>query len=68
MPEDEIQRICDRAGLSEHPAALHPLGFVDRLGEVHLPLDGYRPRSARRNGGPSLRRDHPFGVASVEVV
>ena len=40
MPEDEIQRIADRAGLSEHPAELHPLGFVDRHGEVQLPLDG----------------------------
>jgi hypothetical protein len=40
MPEDELQRIVDRAGLSEHPAELHPLGFVDRHGEVHLPLDG----------------------------
>jgi hypothetical protein len=40
MPEEEIQRICDRAGLSEHPAELHPLGFVDRHGEVHLPLEG----------------------------
>ncbi|MDX6647122.1 MAG: hypothetical protein QOK40_2849 [Miltoncostaeaceae bacterium] len=40
MPEDEIQRIVDRAGLADHPVALHPLGFVDRHGYVHLPLDG----------------------------
>lgn len=40
MPEDELQRIVDRAGLTEQPAELHPLGFVDRFGDVHLPLDG----------------------------
>ena len=40
MPEEEIQRICDRAGISEQPADLHPLGFVDRFGDVHLPLEG----------------------------
>jgi hypothetical protein len=40
MPEDELQRIVDRAGLGEQAAELHPLGFVDRRGEVHLPLDG----------------------------
>ena len=40
MPEDELQRIIDRAGVSETPTELHPLGFVDRHGEVHLPLDG----------------------------
>jgi hypothetical protein len=40
MREDEVQRIVDRAGLNEPPAELHPLGFVDRHGEVHLPLEG----------------------------
>ncbi len=40
MPKDELQRIVDRAGLSEAPEELHPLGFVDRHGAVHLPLDG----------------------------
>jgi hypothetical protein len=40
MPSDELQRIVDRAGLAEQPTDLHPLGFVDRHGDVHLPLDG----------------------------
>jgi hypothetical protein len=40
MPEDEIQRIADRAGLNEAPVKLHHLGFVDRFGEVNLPLEG----------------------------
>lgn len=40
MPEQEVDRIARRAGLAEDPARLHPLGFVDRHGEVHLPLDG----------------------------
>jgi hypothetical protein len=39
MPEDELQRICDRAGLTTPPVHLHRLGFCDRFGTVHLPLD-----------------------------
>jgi hypothetical protein len=40
MPEDELQRIIDRAGLDESPAELHPLAFKDRMGEVHVPVEG----------------------------
>ena len=40
MPEDELQRIIDRAGLEESPTDLHPLAFKDRYGEVHSPIDG----------------------------
>jgi hypothetical protein len=40
MDEDELQRICDRAGVSAVPSDLHPLAFRDRHGHVHLPLDG----------------------------
>lgn len=40
MHEDELQRICDRAGIDITPADLHPLGFRDRRRNVHLPLDG----------------------------
>lgn len=39
MPEVEVQRIMDRANLGGRPAALHYMGFRDRLGEVHLPLE-----------------------------
>ena len=40
MPEDELQRFIDRAGLDESPTDLHPLAFKDRHGEVHVPIDG----------------------------
>jgi hypothetical protein len=40
LTEDELQRICDRAGISSQPRDLHPLSFRDRHGRVHLPLDG----------------------------
>lgn len=40
MPEDELQRIIDRAGLAESAIDLHPLAFRDRHGEVHVPIDG----------------------------
>jgi hypothetical protein len=39
MREDELQRILDRAGITQEPSALHPLGYRDRHGDVHLPLD-----------------------------
>lgn len=39
MPEDEIQRIMDRANLEGQPTGLHHMGFRDRRGEVHLPLE-----------------------------
>lgn len=37
--EAELQRILDRAGVETAPAALHPLGFVDRRGTARLPLE-----------------------------
>jgi len=36
---DELQRILDRAGIETAPADLHPLGFIDRHGRAHMPLD-----------------------------
>ena len=39
MPEEEIDRIIDRAGLKERAADLHPLAFCDREGNVHLPIE-----------------------------
>jgi hypothetical protein len=39
IAETELERICDRAGVSPAPRALHPLAFRDRRGSVHLPLD-----------------------------
>jgi hypothetical protein len=39
MSEAELQRICDRAGLTSAPQDLHPLAYRDRRGDVHLPLD-----------------------------
>lgn len=39
MAENELQRILDRAGGTEAPTALHHLGYRDRHGDVHLPLD-----------------------------
>jgi hypothetical protein len=39
MSENELQRILDRAGLETPPTDLHFLGYRDRHGEVHLPLD-----------------------------
>jgi hypothetical protein len=39
MRESEVQRILDRTGLETEPARLHPLGYVDRGGDVNLPLD-----------------------------
>jgi hypothetical protein len=39
MSEAELQRVCDRAGLTKTPADLHPLAFRDRRGDVRLPLD-----------------------------
>jgi len=40
MPLDEVENITMRAGLEGPPEKLHPLGFVDRQGDVHLPLEG----------------------------
>jgi hypothetical protein len=37
--EDELQRILDRAGIDTAPADLHPVGFIDRHGRAHMPLD-----------------------------
>jgi hypothetical protein len=37
--EEELQRILDRAGISEPPTDLHHIGCRDRQGDVHLPLD-----------------------------
>lgn len=39
MSEDQLQRILDRAGLASTPAEMHPLGYRDRRGWVHLPLE-----------------------------
>lgn len=40
MPVAEVERLMSRAGLDGEPAQLHPLGFVDRHGDVHLPFAG----------------------------
>jgi hypothetical protein len=37
--EYELQRILDRAGIEVAPADLHPLGYCDRSGTAHLPLE-----------------------------
>jgi hypothetical protein len=37
--EDELQRILDRAGITEPPTHLHHIAYRDRDGDVHLPLD-----------------------------
>jgi hypothetical protein len=37
--EDELQRVLDRAGIDTPPADLHPVGFIDRYGRAHMPLD-----------------------------
>jgi hypothetical protein len=34
-----VQRILDRAGIETAPADLHLVGFIDRHGTAHLPLD-----------------------------
>jgi hypothetical protein len=39
MSEAELRRIMARAGLEGSPADLHPLGFCDPSGDVHLPLE-----------------------------
>jgi hypothetical protein len=39
MPEAQLQRICERAGLDRPPSEPHPLAFTDRHGYTHLPLD-----------------------------
>jgi hypothetical protein len=39
MPEDELQRIADRAGLETSLTNLHPVAFRDRHGNLHLPLE-----------------------------
>jgi hypothetical protein len=39
MPEDDLQRIMDRAGVNCRPQDLHRLGFLDRLGNVRLPFE-----------------------------
>jgi hypothetical protein len=39
MPEDELQRILDRAGMTEEPTSLHPVAYRDRIGYIHLPID-----------------------------
>lgn len=39
MPEAEIGRIADRAGLNEEAVDLHALAFCDRDGNVHLPIE-----------------------------
>jgi hypothetical protein len=39
MDEGELQRIADRAGVTDPLDRLHPLGFRDRLGQIHLPLE-----------------------------
>jgi hypothetical protein len=39
MDEDELQRILYRAGLETPPTDLHFLGYRDRHGQVHFPLD-----------------------------
>jgi hypothetical protein len=40
MPEDELERLMVRANLPGRPTDLHALAFKDRLGEVHVPLEG----------------------------
>jgi hypothetical protein len=39
MTAIELERIAQRAGLTEPPVRLHHLGFVDNNGDIHLPLD-----------------------------
>lgn len=39
MPEAELQRIADRAGLDGAPVRLHRLGYIDRQGWANLPLE-----------------------------
>jgi hypothetical protein len=39
MPEDDLQRIMDRAGVNCRPQDLHRLGFLDCLGNVRLPFE-----------------------------
>jgi hypothetical protein len=39
MSESDVQRILDRAGLTDSPADLHPVAYQDRSGLIHLPLD-----------------------------
>src|SRR3712207_1287012 len=39
MRDEEMQRIADRAELDQRLTDLHHLAFVDRHGELHLPLE-----------------------------
>jgi hypothetical protein len=39
-PAEAVERLMRRAGVDGEPAELHPLGFVDRHGTVHLPTAG----------------------------
>lgn len=39
MPEDQLQRIADRAGVDGPLEELHPLGFKARDGCIHLPVE-----------------------------
>jgi hypothetical protein len=39
MPEAQLRRICERAGIDLAPSELHPLGFTDRHARHPLPLD-----------------------------
>jgi hypothetical protein len=39
MPEDELQRIADRAGIDARLTDLHLLGFCDRANQIHLPFE-----------------------------
>ncbi len=39
MPEDELQRIADRAGIEQPLTQLHLLAFRDRGHHVHLPFE-----------------------------
>lgn len=40
MPEAELERIMNRAGVEGDPNALHPLAFCNRRGDIEMPLDG----------------------------
>jgi hypothetical protein len=40
MDLESVQRIAERAGLTEPVTGLHPAAFVDRFGTLHLPYEG----------------------------
>jgi hypothetical protein len=40
MDLESVQRVAERAGLTEPVTGLHPAAFVDRFGTLHLPYEG----------------------------